>query len=114
MLVLKLLKEKDMYGYEIIQKLEELSEGYHSLKEGTLYPMLYKFEDKGWVESYKVSFDEERKIPRKYYKITEHGKIEAFNQDMAWHILNERTNKVLKYIDNKGGGNLWIKNLIII
>jgi PadR family transcriptional regulator PadR len=33
---------------------------------------------------------------------------------MAWHILNERTNKVLKYIDNKGGGNLWIKNLIII
>ena len=104
MLVLRLLKEKDMYGYEIIQKLEKLSGGYHSLKEGTLYPMLYKFEDKGWAESYKVSFEEERKIQRKYYKITEEGKIEVFNQCLAWHFLNEKTNKVLKNLDKKGGG----------
>jgi PadR family transcriptional regulator PadR len=40
-----------MYGYEIIQELDVLSDGYYKLKEGTLYPVLYRLEDSGWIES---------------------------------------------------------------
>jgi PadR family transcriptional regulator PadR len=50
-IVLKLIGDRDMYGYEIIQELDVLSDGYYKLKEGTLYPVLYRLEDSGWIES---------------------------------------------------------------
>ena len=45
MLVLELLAKKSMYGYEMIQTLKGTSEDFFALKEGTLYPILYRLED---------------------------------------------------------------------
>lgn len=45
MLVLELLAKKSMYGYEMIQTLKAASEDFFALKEGTLYPILYRLED---------------------------------------------------------------------
>ncbi|MDY5847069.1 MAG: helix-turn-helix transcriptional regulator, partial [Bariatricus sp.] len=42
MLVLRLLKEEEKYGYQIISELKEKSNGRFALKEGTLYPVLYR------------------------------------------------------------------------
>lgn len=93
--VLNLINQKDMYGYEIIQLLDEMSEGYYKLKEGTLYPILYRLEDSGWIESYRIIPEEERKLPRKYYRITSKGKEVLEEQMELWKAYNKITNKVL-------------------
>ena len=50
MLVLGVLEEKEMYGYQIIKELEQRSETVFSLKEGTLYPILHVLEQDGFLE----------------------------------------------------------------
>lgn len=50
MLILKLLEEKDMYGYEMIETLREKSENVFELKAGTLYPLLHGLEEKEFVK----------------------------------------------------------------
>ena len=51
MLILKLLQEKPKYGYQLISELKEKSNSVFVLKEGTLYPILYRLEDEQLVES---------------------------------------------------------------
>ena len=71
MVVLKLISRKQTYGYELLQ--EQQGEGFFQLKEGTLYPVLYRLEDSGFIQaSWKMS--EGRTAPKKYYQITEKGK----------------------------------------
>ena len=52
MLLLQLLSEKDMYGYEMIEALREKSNNVFELKAGTLYPLLHGMEEKGYLGSY--------------------------------------------------------------
>ena len=52
MLVLKLLESESKHGYRIIQEMKEKSVGIFSLKDGTLYPVLYRLEDDGLVRSH--------------------------------------------------------------
>lgn len=52
MLVLKLLSEKDMYGYEMIDALAKKSNNIFELKVGALYPMLHGMVQSGYLESY--------------------------------------------------------------
>lgn len=82
-IVLKLLSDQGkMYGYEICQKVKELSDGELMLTEGALYPMLHKMEAEGLLKIEKVNIG---KRVRKYYKLTRTGKkefglkIEEFN-----------------------------------
>ncbi len=70
MLLLKLLSEKDMYGYEMIESLRERSQNVFELKAGTLYPLLHSLEEKHWLESYDM---EAAGKVRKYYHITKEG-----------------------------------------
>lgn len=72
MLVLKLLSEKEKYGYQLISELKERSGGMLLLKEGTLYPILYRLEDEELVAS-RWSEPKGKEVSRKYYAITEKG-----------------------------------------
>ena len=54
-------------------KLDEKSNGYFAAKEGTLYPVLYRLEDAGYVQSNWESTEKRRGVPRKYYTITPKG-----------------------------------------
>ena len=72
-LILKMISTRDRYGYELIQELDEISLGYYKLKEGSLYPVFYRLEDDGLIQSYKVEVGEKRNVLRKYYRITESG-----------------------------------------
>lgn len=73
MLILKLLSEKDMYGYEMIDTLRQKSQNVFELKAGTLYPLLHGLEEKGML----VVYEQEAggKI-RKYYLLTK--QVEVF------------------------------------
>lgn len=67
MLVLKLICEKPAYGYELLSELKLSSQGRFSLKEGTLYPILYRLEDDGMIRS-QWSTGEGRASRRKFTK----------------------------------------------
>lgn len=73
MLVLKLLSDEKKYGYQLIQELHEKGGESFCLKEGTLYPVLYRLEDEQLVES-KWCEPEPKQLPRKYYVITDKGR----------------------------------------
>ena len=70
-IILKLLEDnREMYGYEITQKVKEVSGGGIVLTEGALYPALHKLEAEGMLETYTQVIDNR---VRKYYKLTEQG-----------------------------------------
>lgn len=73
MTVLKLIVEKDTYGYEILQELEHRGGDFFRLKEGTLYPVLYRLEDGGHICS-AWQDGEGRSAPKKYYTVTDKGR----------------------------------------
>lgn len=93
LLLLSLLNEKDMYGYEIIKELELRSDKTFELKEGTLYPVLHKLENKGYVKSYIEKGDTGRK--RKYYQITRNGKKQLVEERKNWEAFSLSVNKVI-------------------
>lgn len=82
-LILKLLSQEKMYGYQLLQELDNKSNGVFKMKEGTLYPVLYRLEDNGYITSiWEDSGSKDpgrRSMPRKYYQITESGQIELGN-----------------------------------
>ena len=71
MILLRLLSERPMYGYELISTLEKRAGPQFQLKEGTLYPVLYRLEDARLIEAEWQTV--ERGVPRKYYRLTEAG-----------------------------------------
>lgn len=74
-IILKLLDENDkMYGYEITQKVKELTRGELLITEGALYPALHKLEGKGLLD---VEVTKVGNRLRKYYKLTESGTKET-------------------------------------
>lgn len=93
LLVLSVLKKKDMYGYQIIKEIELSSEKVFSFKEGTLYPILHSFEQNGLVKSYWEESDQGRK--RKYYHITKKGLKELDVTKEEWEAYSAAVGKVL-------------------
>jgi PadR family transcriptional regulator PadR len=71
-LLLSLLRQETMYGYQIIQELTRRTGEYFSFKEGTLYPALHRLEGEELVESH-WEITPQMKRPRRYYRITEAG-----------------------------------------
>lgn len=67
LLLLQLLSEREMYGYEMIETLRDRSQNVFELKAGTLYPLLHGLEEKGFLEAYER---EAGGKTRKYYRIT--------------------------------------------
>ena len=71
-LILSLVAERPMYGYQIAKELERRSDGYFDFKEGTLYPALHRMEKEGLLRGEWQVVAEGPS--RKYYHITEKGK----------------------------------------
>ena len=83
MLVLQLICENPTYGYELLNRLRERSAGRFVLKEGTLYPILYRLEDEGMIQS-SWSQGAGRVAPKKIYQVTEAGEQENQRRQQVW------------------------------
>ena len=96
-LILKLLEERDMYGYEMIETLAQRSDHTFDFKAGTLYPILHTLEKQGLVSSYEQRTPQER--IRKYYHLTEAGRERLLEKQREWTRFVDAVEKILK-----GGG----------
>ncbi|MGE8203472.1 PadR family transcriptional regulator [Heyndrickxia sp. NPDC080065] len=93
LLLLHLLDERDMYGYQLAKEMERRSDEALHVKEGTLYPALKKLEEKGYIDSY---WQEQEKGPaRKYYRITKDGKEVLLHKSKEWNSFVSVMSKVL-------------------
>lgn len=93
-LLLKLLEEKDMYGYEMIEILAEKSNKMFELKAGTLYPILHKMQKEDLLTSYEEKSVNDR--IRKYYHITDKGKKKLREKEREWEVYSSNINNILK------------------
>ncbi|NBX36992.1 MAG: PadR family transcriptional regulator [Planctomycetes bacterium] len=82
--VLKLLERGEMYGYEIIEALEERTDGVLAMGQSTLYPMLYNLEAKTLIAA---RWDESGARPRKYYRLTSGGRKRLADDSRTWRRL---------------------------
>ena len=71
LVLLALLRQEDMYGYQLVQELEKQSEGILVMQEGSLYPVLYKLLDKGYISDKKVQVG--KRMTRIYYHLEPSG-----------------------------------------
>ena len=92
MLVLSLLKDENMYGYQMIKRLSEKSENIFELQEGTLYPILHNLEANNLITSY---WDESSGKKRKYYCITEKGRKHLQSKKEEWKNFSNGINLVV-------------------
>ncbi|HEX8942965.1 MAG TPA: helix-turn-helix transcriptional regulator [Gemmatimonadaceae bacterium] len=93
LLLLTLLSERDMYGYEIIQESARRSDDAFAFKEGTLYPALHQLERRGLlVADWRVA-DNGRE--RKYYSLTAKGKKAARDSKRGWVVFTNAVNAIL-------------------
>lgn len=93
LLVLTLLDEKDMYGYQIIKEIEQRSDQTFQFKEGSLYPVLHKLLNKGYVKAYTAKGETGKN--RKYYQITQLGQGQLKEQRDQWDTFASSVNKVI-------------------
>jgi len=93
LLVLKMLSEGEMYGYEMIHSLAKRSDDTFKLREGTLYPILHDLEAKGCVESFLQLTPGGRQ--RKYYRITDKGAALLRDKTVEWQYFSEKVNDVV-------------------
>ena len=91
-LILASLANGEIYGYQIIQSVIEISGGTLEWSEGMLYPVLHRLEKENFIQSqWKVSENGRR---RKYYRLTESGKKELDKERKQWLNVNKVLSRV--------------------
>ncbi len=93
-LILSILRQEKSYGYEIISRIKELSDEAIQWKEGSLYPVLKKMEQKGLIKSKWEIAENGRK--RKYYYIEKAGKTVLAEEQQKWHLITSIFNQLWK------------------
>ncbi len=83
--VLTLLERREMYGYELVEALERDTDGLLSMGQSTVYPLLYNLEAKGQVQAFSRTAPSGRE--RKYYRITDEGRVWLERQRSQWATL---------------------------
>ena len=93
LLVLSLLEQTDLYGYQMIQELARRSNDVFQMKEGTLYPILHGLEKGKYLSSYEQQAPTGRM--RKYYRITRKGLRLLDEKKEEWVEFTHTVNAIL-------------------
>jgi PadR family transcriptional regulator PadR len=84
-IILALLSQRDMHGYEIGKQVEELSDGILRFEMASLYPALYRMLHKGWLQAYWETSPAGRK--RRYYRLTKSGRNHLAPLRRSWKLF---------------------------
>lgn len=90
LIVLLVLNNKDMYGYELIMEVSKVVD----VNDGTIYPLLKRLTNEKYFETYLI--DSSEGPARKYYKITTSGKERLKELEKSWNIFQKSVNKFIK------------------
>jgi transcriptional regulator len=93
MLILKALQLGPMHGFGISVLIRQISKEVLQVEQGSLYPALYRLEDKGWIQSDWGVSDNNRKA--RFYKLTPSGRKQLAEQRSNWERLSTAVNLVL-------------------
>lgn len=100
MLLLHLLQEDDLYGYQLSQLVKQRSNGILTIPEGSMYPTLYRLLEKGYISDYKKQVG--KRLTRVYYHLEPKGQnyyLELLNN---YYLVNEGIQLLLNYKDMEG------------
>ena len=94
LLILKTLERKSMHGYGIVQKIHETVDDLLKVEDGSLYPALYRMEERGWIASeWGVSENNRR---AKFYELTNAGRKQLAAECANWERISQAITKVLQ------------------
>jgi transcriptional regulator len=94
MLVLKILANGAQHGYAITMRLEQLSASVLQVEEGSLYPALYRMEQRGWIASEWAVTENNRRA--RFYKLTRTGRRQLEAETESWARLTAAVASVLE------------------
>lgn len=100
-LILAILVEADSYGYAILKRVAELSEGRLQWTDGMLYPVLHRLERHGHIEGRWGASESGRR--RKYYRITRQGRAELRAQRKQWQAVDAALRNIWCAASRPGG-----------
>src|SRR5437667_5856168 len=97
MLILKVAALGPIHGYAIVQRIQQISRGALQIRQGSLYPALYRLENRGWLKSeWKIT---EGGREAKFYSLTKTGKQQLKAETAEWKHLCEAISLVLETSD---------------
>jgi transcriptional regulator len=94
MLILKALQLGPMHGFGISVLIRQISKEVLQVEQGSLYPALYRLEDKGWIQSDWGVSENNRKA--RFYRLTPSGRRQLDEQRSNWERLSTAVNLVLE------------------
>jgi transcriptional regulator len=94
MLILKALSVGELHGYGIIQRIRQMSDGMLEVEQGSIYPALYRIEQRGWIDS--EWGDSETGRRAKFYSLTRAGRKQLGVEESNWDLLALAISKVMQ------------------
>jgi PadR family transcriptional regulator len=94
MLILKALSAGPMHGYGVGQRIEQLAEEMLRVEEGSLYPALYRLEERGWIKSEWGKSENNRRA--RFYTLTTTGRNQLGVETENWQRLVLAVSKVMQ------------------
>ena len=89
MCVLSLLAKRDCYGFELVETISQ----YITISDGTIYPLLRRLTTEEYVETYLL--ESPSGPPRKYYRMTPHGRTVTEKLVKEWHVFNKNIDQLI-------------------
>ena len=94
LLILRVLSRGEMHGWGIADRIEQLSRSVLNVGEGSLYPALYRLQDRGWIESEWGTSDNNRKA--KFYRLTKAGRKQLEVEQETWDRMTVAIGEILR------------------
>lgn len=94
MLLLKVAAMKPIHGYAIVQRIQQISKDALQIRQGSLYPALYRLENKGWLKAEWKTTEGGREA--KFYSVTRAGRQQLEAETAGWKRLCEAIALVLE------------------
>src|SRR3989454_6567813 len=94
MLILKVAALQPIHGYGIVQRIQQISSDALQIRQGSLYPALYRLENRGWLKSEWKTTEGGREA--KYYSVTKTGRRQLEAETAGWKRLCEAISLILE------------------
>ena len=94
LLILKTLSRKSLHGYGIAQQIHQAVDDLLKVEDGSLYPALYRMEERGWISSEWGASENNRRA--KFYRLTKAGRKQLATQSENWERVSRAVVRVLE------------------